>query len=111
MDPFAPDLDPDSRKKVIRDPVLTAPRAVPGLPVHGGPSASTFQEFEDREKRREHAQRIQSMSAYERHQHFMSIHKSVYGGSIAQLPEPKSDLDILREEYRCVLSWSLLSHI
>jgi hypothetical protein len=108
MDPFAPVLDPDARRgpPASRDPTIAAPRTVPGLPVHGAISDKTFQSFEDNERRKENAQRIQSMTAYDRHQHFMSIHKSVYGGSVAQLPEPKTDLDILKQEYRSVEAYN-----
>lgn len=59
----------------------------------------------DRERRRTYAQSISKLNAYERHKKFIEDYVLFYGGPDAlKTPQPayKSDMDMLREEYRFV---------
>ncbi len=68
-------------------------------------TAKSYDDAKDREARRTYARSISKLNAYERHKKFIDDYVLFYGGPDAlKAPQPayKSDMDMLREEYRFV---------
>lgn len=68
-------------------------------------AVKSYDAAKDRERRRTYAQSISKLNAYERHKKFIEDYVLFYGGPDAlKAPQPvfKSDMDMLREEYRFV---------
>lgn len=89
-----------ANKSAQEDDIQVGPRPIAGLPTHVAASSKPFHEIEASESRREQTKQLQSMNAFDRHRHLMALHTTYYGNAQAPLSEPKTDLDVLKEEYR-----------
>jgi protein FRA10AC1 len=65
---------------------------------------TSFFDIQDKERRRQYARELAGMGAFDRHRKFLEDYVKYYGGPkwTGSPSTPKTDLDILREEYRFI---------